>query len=323
MRFGFFAVGGTAVAVAVIGAGVAGPEPRVPAPTSPASANPEQPASIGPTAALDGPRSAAAVTVVRRESNVRVYAPPVQGDPCMNEEGMNRWGYIDRPEPNPRRNFYFTRGAYSEDRGRGGSWSVDFPKADRQFLYVMERTLGWDVFPCENPISLDDENLRRFPFLYMLEVGDMSLSPRELENFRSYLLAGGFAYIDDFWDVNEWANFERQIRNVLPEYDIVDIPLDHMIFRIIYPIEEVLQIPNIDNGSTNNPAYYAECRRNDPCSATVRGIFNEDGRLMVVMTHNSDLGDAWEWAEQPSYPYERSNYAFSFAFNIIAYAMVY
>jgi len=235
---------------------------------------------------------------------------------------MNRWGYIDRPEPNPHQNFYFTRGAYSEGmRGGGGSWSIDFPKADRQFLYVMERTLGWDIFPCENPISLSDPELRRFPFLYMLEVGDMALPPQELENFRNYLLAGGFVHIDDFWDVNEWANFEREIRRVLPEYDIVDVPLDHMIFKIIYPIEQVLQVPSINNGSSGNPAYYGECRGD--CTATVKGIFNEEGRLMVVITHNSDMGDAWEWAEQPTYPYDRSNYAFSFAFNIIAYAMVY
>jgi hypothetical protein len=266
--------------------------------------------------------ASSAPSVVRLPSSLRAFAPPAQDDPCYNADGITRYGYIDRPEPNPHLNFYFTRAAYTEGMySRGSSWAVDFPKADRQFLYVMERTLGWNIFPCENPISLADENLRRFPFIYLLEVGQMSLSPLERENFRNFLLAGGFAYIDDFWDVNEWANFEREIREVLPEYDIVDVPLDHMIFHIIYPIEQVLQIPNINNGSTNNPAYYGECRGD--CPASVKGIFNEDGRLMVVMTHNSDLGDAWEWAEVPEYPYERSNYAFSFAFNIIAYAMVY
>ena len=268
-------------------------------------------------------RTSTAVSVVRRPSSLRAFAPPAQDDPCYNADGITRWGYIDRPEPNPHHNFYFTRAAYSEGMwGRGNNWAVDFPKADRQFLYVMERTLGWNLYPCENPISLADPELRRFPFVYMLEVGQMSLSPEERENFRTYLLAGGFAYIDDFWDVNEWANFEREIREVLPEWNIVDVPLDHMIFHIIYPIEQVLQIPNINNGSTNNPAFYGECGR-DACPATVKGIFNDEGRLMVVMTHNSDLGDAWEWAEVPEYPYERSNYAFSFAFNIIAYAMVY
>lgn len=246
-------------------------------------------------------------------------ATAVQDYPCPPYEA------ILRPEPNPHQNFYFTRGAYTSSMwgyGRGGGWSTDFPKADRQFLYVMERTLGWDVFPCENPIGLDDPNIRRFPFLYMLEVGRMSLTQPEVENLRSYLLAGGFVFIDDFWDVNEWANFEREIRRVLPDHDIEEIPMDHMIYRIIYPIEEVLQVPNQGNGSTGNPAYYGECYAS-LCTPTVRGIFDDDGRLMVLIAHNTDLGDAWEWAEQPYYPYDRSNYAFSMAFNIIAYSMVY
>jgi hypothetical protein len=234
-------------------------------------------------------------------------------------------GYINRPEPNPHQNFYFTRGAYSSGMrgwGRGGGWATDFPKADRQFLYVMQRTLGWDIFSCENPIALDDPNLRRFPFLYMLEVGRMGLTPPEAEGLRSYLLAGGFLFIDDFWDTDEWANFEREMRRVLPAHDITEIPEGHLIFRIIYPIEKVLQVPNQRAGSTGNPAYYGECYRG-PCTPTLRGIFDDNGRLIVLIAHNTDMGDAWEWAEQPYYPYDRSNYAFSLAFNIIAYAMAF
>jgi hypothetical protein len=294
--------------------------PRMVDPVAESLMDAAPPAASGSTLSAPWPELS---VMRRRPSDMRVFAPPAQDDPCNYVDGMTRYGYIDRPEPNPHQNFYFTRGAYREGmsfRG-GGSWAVDFPKADRQFLYVMERTLGWDIFPCENPIDLADPNLRRFPFLYMLEVGDMALSPLEIENFRNYLLAGGFAHIDDFWDVDEWTNFEREIRTVLPEFDIVDIPLDHMIFKIIYPIDQVLQVPSINNGQSGNPAYYGECRGD--CPATVKGIFNDEGRLMVVMTHNSDMGDAWEWAEQPTYPYDRSNYAFSFAFNIIAYAMVY
>ncbi len=236
----------------------------------------------------------------------------------------SRYG-SDRPEQNPHRNFYFTRGAYSSSpwSWRGRSWATDYPKADQQFIYVMQRTLGWDIFSCENPIRLDDPHLRSFPFLYMLEVGAMGLTPPEVEGLRNYLLAGGFLFIDDFWGEGQWANFEREIRQVLPGHSIEDIPMDHLIFRIVYPINEVLQVPNIGNGSTGNPAYYGECYRGGSCTPTVRGIFNEDGRLMVVIAHNSDLGDAWEWAEQPRYPYDRSNFAFSLAFNIIAYAMAY
>lgn len=227
------------------------------------------------------------------------------------------------PDPNPHRNFYFARGWYSSGGGGfyGRSWSVDFPKADRQFLYVLERTLGWDVHPCETPVRLDDPQLRRYPFLYILEVGGMGLSEPEVEGFRDYLLAGGFVFVDDFWGEREWANFEREMGRVLPDHEIVDVPMDHMIFRIVYPIDEVLQVPNRGNGRRGDPRFYGEC--GGPCPPEVRGIFDEDGRLMVLITWNSDLGDAWEWAEDPYYPYDRSNYAFSLAFNAITYAMTY
>ena len=269
-------------------------------------------------------------TVGNSKAAVVEASPPVRiserGSPVLGRQEECPRYFINRPEPNPHRNFYFTRGAYSSGMrgwGRGGGWSTDFPKADRQFIYVLQRTLGWDIFSCENPIALDDPHLRRFPFLYMLEVGRMVLTPPEVEGLRNYLLAGGFLFIDDFWDTNEWANFEREIKQVLPEYGIEDIPLDHLIFRIIYPIDEVLQVPNQSAGATGNPARYGECYYGRACTPTIRGIFDGDGRLLVLIAHNSDLGDAWEWAEQPYYPFDRSNYAFSLAWNIIAYAMAY
>ena len=240
------------------------------------------------------------------------------------QEDCTRYG-ARGPQQNPHQNFYFTRGAYSSSpwSWRGRSWSTDYPKADQQFLYVMQRTLGWDIYECENPIRLDDPHLRRFPFLYVLEVGAMGLTQPEVEGLRNYLLSGGFLFVDDFWGSAEWENFEREIAQVLPGHNLEEIPMDHLIFRIIYPIEEVLQVPNVQRGETGDPAYYGECYYGASCTATVRGIFDDDGRLMVVAAHNSDLGDAWEWAERPAYPYDRSNFAFSLAFNVIAYAMVY
>jgi hypothetical protein len=93
--------------------------------------------------------------------------------------------------------------------------------------------------------------------------------------------------------------------------------MDHLIFRIVYPIEEVLQVP-CECNARGGPAFYAENGGDVP---TLRGIFNESGRLMVAIAWNSDLGDAWEWAELPYYPWDRSNYAFQLAFNLITYAM--
>ena len=143
------------------------------------------------------------------------------------------------------REFYFTRAAYSGG-GRGfrrrQGWSTDYPKADQIFLSFIDRLLSnLDAYEREHPIRLDDPEVRRFPYLYALEVGGMYLTQPEIDGLRDYLLAGGFLVIDDFWGSREWANFEYQIQLVLPGYEIVDLPLDHPIFTTFYEIDEIMR----------------------------------------------------------------------------------
>ncbi|MGH7506040.1 MAG: DUF4159 domain-containing protein, partial [Longimicrobiales bacterium] len=212
--------------------------------------------------------------------------------------------------------FYFTRAIYSDGGWRRrGSWAIDFPKADLQFLVVLRRLAAIDAYPEENAIQLDDPKLRRYPFLYMLEVGGMSLTPGEVTGLRDYLLAGGFLVVDDFWGTREWANFQYEISRVLPEYPIEELTLDHPIFSAYYVVKKILQVPSINNirwGQTS------EC---GACQPHVLGIHDENGRLMVIINWNTDLGDAWEWAEQPDYPLMYSTYAFQMGVNFIIYAM--
>ena len=220
------------------------------------------------------------------------------------------------------REFYFSRVRYRGFRGfygrRGGSWAVDYPKADRIFLSFIDRLLpNLDAYEHEFVVTLAEPDLRRFPFLYALEVGAMSLSPEEIEGLRSYLLAGGFLVIDDFWGTREWQNFEYEMRQVLPEYDIVDLPIDHPIFTTFYEIEEIIQVPNIGSGVRGGRTW--ECR--ERCFPVVRGIHDENGRLMVIINFNTDLGDAWEWADNPYYPLKYSTYAYEMGVNFIVYAM--
>ena len=220
-----------------------------------------------------------------------------------------------------RNEFYFTRAIYTDGRrqyGRGrGAWSTDYPKADSQFLSVLNRLArGIDANLGENAVRLDDPNLRRFPFVYAVEVGNMALPDEEVLRLREYILAGGFLFVDDFWGTYEWANFEYNISRVLPEYSIVDLPMSHPLFHSFYDIEKIEQVPNIGNGCRGGPYY-----ERDGYNATVRGIFDEHQRLLVLITWNSDLGDAWEWMEQSCYPLRFSTYAYQFAVNAIVYSM--
>lgn len=221
-------------------------------------------------------------------------------------------------EPARRRhhNFYFTRAAYGGTRWRRQSWATDYPKADVQFLIGVRRILSvLDASPDENPVRLDDPELLRFPFLYAAEVGHMSLTEPEVAGLRRYLLAGGFLVVDDFWGSVEWASFELEIRRVLPEHEIVELPLAHPLFHAFYDIDRILQVPNVWQGISGGPTW-----ERDGYVPHCRGILDDRGRLMVVVNWNSDLGDAWEWAEDPRYPFEYSSFAYQLGVNLIVYA---
>ena len=219
------------------------------------------------------------------------------------------------------REFYFSRVQYT-GYGRGyrrgrGSWATDYPKADQIFLSFIDRLLSnLDAYEHEHVVRLNEPELRRFPFLYALEVGRMALTEPEIVGLRDYLLAGGFLVIDDFWGSRQWANWEYEIQSVLPGYEIVDLSLDHPIFTAFYEIDEILQVPNVRNGVRGGPTH-----QSDGYVPMVKGIHDENGRLMVVINWNTDLGDAWEWADNPYYPLKYSTYAYEMGVNFIVYAM--
>jgi hypothetical protein len=201
--------------------------------------------------------------------------------------------------------------------GRRQAWATDYPKADRQFLVVLERLIDLDTYQGENPVLLTDPVMRRFPFLYAVEPGYMSLSPEEVEGLRNYLVAGGFLLMDDFWGGREWANVARELRRVFPEKQIVDVPMEHPVFHMVYDIEEIMQVPNRRLARAGGRTW----ERADAQIPFVRGILDDDGRLMVIINGNTDLGDAWEWAEDPYYPLKYSTFAYEMGVNIIVYAM--
>jgi hypothetical protein len=157
----------------------------------------------------------------------------------------------------------------------------------------------------------------------MVEVGYLNLDENEAARLREYLLRGGFLHVDDFWGQQEWDNWEYQIRKVFPDeerYPILEIPLTHEIFNCVFQLKEMPQVPSLWNweyrrSSTERFGEVAHCR----------GIFDENGRLLVVMTYNTDLGDGWE-REGENYEYFRKFSvagAYPLGINIVVYAMTH
>ncbi len=198
------------------------------------------------------------------------------------------------------------------------NWTIDFPDADENFLRGVSRLTNIRVL--DNPIvlRLDDEQIFDYPFLYMLEVGQnggIALSPAELENLREYLLRGGFLLIDDFWGQLEWDNFQAAFNEVFPGREIVELTPDHEIFHIYYDIDGPQMIPALYRTD--------EVGERGIDHASNHAIFDDAGRIMVLINWNSDMGDGWEHTHHPAYPTRYANSAYRLGINYLMYSMTH
>ena len=153
----------------------------------------------------------------------------------------------------------------------------------------------------------------------------MELSPADAERLREYLLRGGFWHCDDFWGLQELNSFMRQLKKVFPERELEELPPTHEIFHTFFDIDRVIQVPNINNGInfTRSGGRYPTWERSDDTQPRVFGISDDTGRLMVLITYNSDLGDAWEWSDDPKYPEKWASLAYRIAMNYFLYDLTH
>lgn len=240
-------------------------------------------------------------------------------------------GYIREPTVNSfDGKFNFCRIMTSaSNMGDGGGWSVDYPRADVNLsIRLSELTkTPISVDPAGEPnhlvIRLTDPALFQCPFIMMTEVGTAYFGPEEAERLRQYLLKGGFLWADDFWGSYAWDHWASELSKILPphQYPVRDLPLDHPLFRSQFTVAKVPQIPSIGHwygtGGTSE-------RGADSAEAHARGIADAEGRLLVLMTHNTDLGDSWEReGDDPRYFYTFSVDGYAFGINALLYAMTH
>lgn len=209
--------------------------------------------------------------------------------------------------------------------GYYGAWRTDTWDADYQYMWGLQRLTNARLYMEPHPLGIMDPDLFKFPYIYAVEVGQMELSDEEAARLRDYLLRGGFWHCDDFWGLRQWDQFEEQIRKIFPDRQIVDIPLTHEIFHTFFDIKEILQPPNVGNGRryTYSNGQSRTWEQPDDTEPRVRGVFDDSGRLMILITYNADLGDAWEWMDDPDYPAKFTTYAYRLGVNSIIYAMTH
>jgi hypothetical protein len=247
--------------------------------------------------------------------------------------GGGRGGFTARPAA-PEDfdgSWQFCRVAFRGNRnGDGGGWSVDYPRADINLsVRLSELTKTTVSFsgpqaPNHLVIRLTDPTLFQCPFIMMTEVGAAYMDDAEAEALRAYLLKGGFLWADDFWGEYAWEVWAEQLGKALPPgvFPPKDLPKDHPLFRALFDIGGVPQIASIgfwlgSGGGTSE-------RYQESAQAHARAVYDANGRMMALMTHNTDIGDSWEEeASNPQYFYEFSTKGYAFGINAIVYAMTH
>ncbi len=208
------------------------------------------------------------------------------------------------------------RGRFDGDFRLGLSlWTQDYPRADRHFSQALRRLTRIHTRSVEQPVNLDDGDAYDWPWLYAVQVGEWGLTEVQAKELREYCLRGGFFMADDFHGPEEWEMFEKRIRLAFPDRPIVEIEDRDAIFHTVYDLDDRFQVPGA--------AHLARGYKNDGVGAHWRGIYDDKGRIMVAISYNSDLGDAWEFADDPAYPQKFADLAMRVGVNYVVYSMTH
>lgn len=213
--------------------------------------------------------------------------------------------------------------------GGGGSrgffnpwWAIDYPLAEKNFLPALLRLTRLSAADDSRHLELMDDRIFAYPFLFLQQPGNGNWQPTDEEaaRLRDYLLRGGFLLVDDFHGEFEWYVLEAAIRRVLPGREIIEIPDDDSVMHVLYDLDDRVQIPGRRHLRFSDGNETAVFMQGPP---SWRGVYDDDGRLIVAMNWNIDMGDGWEHADDPYYPAEMTGMAYRLAVNYVTYTMTH
>jgi hypothetical protein len=210
---------------------------------------------------------------------------------------------------------------------RGRRWTTDYPDADLNLSYRLQQMTSIKTDPNGKVLEITDPALFRYPFIYIVEPGDLGFADEEVPILRRYLLNGGFLMVDDFWGDDEWDNFEAEIKRVFPDRPITDIPRTHGMFHCVFdiPNDLNLQLPNVRTGTYSQYNGVTWEGGSDTQECHIRGIYDDRGRLCVVICHNTDNGDGWEREGENEYYFREfsEKKAYPLGINIVFWALTH
>jgi hypothetical protein len=226
--------------------------------------------------------------------------------------------------------FTICKWMFRSDRSEPGGigWSTDYPFGEINLLTRLSELTRVRVSRDNSSdvnywvVRLTDDQLFECPLLLGSDVGTAALSNAEVRRLREYLLKGGFLWVDDFWGTRAWEQWSSQMKRVLPEFPIVDVAPDDPIRQALFTVTQVKQVPSIF--SWRGPGSDTRERGSDSPQADFRAIADAHGRIMVAMTHNTDIGDAMEReGDDPQYFASFSPDGYALAINVVVYALTH
>jgi hypothetical protein len=197
-------------------------------------------------------------------------------------------------------------------RGQGPPWSHDYPRAERNFMKILDEITT--IAPYTGPIGgaildIGSPDLMKFPVAYMAEAGYWTQTDEEAANLRAYLLKGGFIIFDDFRG-GDWSNFEAQMKRVLPDARMVELDIAHPIFHAFFDVATLDFVQFY--GRNEKPYFIGAHEDNDPSK-----------RLLFIANYNNDVGEYWEFSDTGWTPIDLSNEAYKLGVNYIVYALTH
>jgi len=221
------------------------------------------------------------------------------------------------------------REVFSEAMGIG--WQTDYPYAEinltTRLAELTKTSISRDGSRQANHyvVRATDPALFNCPVVVASDVGTIGFRPSEIAPLREYFLKGGFLWVDDFWGTPAWQQWESEIGRVLPpeEYPIEDVPLDDPLLHGLYDVTEIPQITNIQFWRRSGGRVTSE-RGFDTDEVHLRAIRDRHGRIMVLMTHNTDVADSWEReGEDPAFFYQFSPKGYALGIDVMLHALTH
>ncbi len=226
----------------------------------------------------------------------------------------------DPPDANDETEFAFTRLRYrsTRNRARYQSWGIDANTSERHFITGLRRLTRIYGRSVEHIVDIDSDEMFDWPWIYMVSGGDWVLNESQAARLRQYFDRGGFLVVDDFHGEVEWDQFMDGMSQVYPEARVEDLEDTHPVFHTVYDLSKRLQVPGyqiVERGSM--------WERNNGINPYWRVINDDKGRVQVGAFLNQDLGDAWEFSNDPLYPEEFASMAYRMGVNYVVYSMTH